>query len=90
MRRVTQIECETFEFLFEWFKALVTECGEIEKGSVRDAITAFQGEMQGFYANVKRICYGEDIRGQDFQVEGIGEFNHIIHIDVKNAAGSEI
>lgn len=89
-RRASRINSETFDCSFERFKALATECGEIDDGSVREAITILHGEMLGYYKNAERLDYGPNIRGLDFKVEGLGQFSHISHADAKNAVGSAI
>ena len=89
-RRAAAIGCENFECSFERFKALATECGEIDETSVREAITILQGEMHGFYKNARRVDYGPGIKGLDFSVDGLGEFENITHAEAKNAVGSAI
>ena len=89
-RRASAIGCETFDCSFARFKELVTECGEIKKSSVREAITILQGEMHGYYRNARREDYGLNVKGIDFLVEGLGEFENITHVEVKNPVGSAI
>lgn len=75
-RRAAAIGCENFECSFERFKAL--------------AIGILQGEMHGFYKNARRVDYGPGIKGLDFAVDGLGEFEHITHAEIQNAVGSAI
>jgi len=89
-RRAAAIDCENFECSFERFKALATECGEIDETIVREAITILQGEMHRFYKNARRVDYGPGIKGLDFAVDGLGEFKNITHAEAKNAVGSAI
>ena len=89
-RRASAIGCETFDCSFAQFKELVTECGEIKESGVREAITILQGEMQGYYKNARREDYGLNAKGPDFLVEGLGEFESITHVEVKNPVGSAI
>ena len=89
-RRASAIGCETFDCSFDRFKRLATECGEIQESGVREAITILQGEMQGYYKNARRIDYGPNVKGLDFAVDGLGEFENITHAEAKNAVGSAI
>ena len=82
--------CETFDCSFDRFKELATECGEIKESGVREAITILQGEMHGYYKNARRIDYGRNVKGLDFAVDGLGEFENITHAEAKNAVGSAI
>lgn len=79
-----------FECSFERFKELATECGEIKKSGVREAITILQGEMEGHYKNARRVNYGPNVKGLDFAVDGLGKFENITHAEAKNAVGSDI
>lgn len=45
---------------------------------------------RGYYENARRGDYGPGVRGPDFLVDGLGEFEHITHVEVKNPVGSEI
>ena len=58
--------------------------------TVREAISALQGEMLGYYKDTVRGHYGLGIQGPDFKVVGLGEYSHITHIEVKGPVGSEI
>ena len=58
--------------------------------TAREAITILQGEMEGYYTNARREDYGPGILGPDFLVDGIGEFENITHVEVKNPVGSAI
>ena len=89
-RRAAAIGCENFECSFERFKTLAMECGETDETSVREAITILQGEMHGFYKNARRVDYGPGIKGLDFSVDGLGEFENITHAEAKNAVDSAI
>jgi hypothetical protein len=89
-RRASAIGCETFDCSFDRFKELATECGETKENGVREAITILQGEMQGYYTNARREDYGQDIKGPDFIVEGLGNFQSITHVEIKNPVGSAI
>jgi len=89
-RRASAIGCETFDCSFDRFKGLATECGEIKESGVREAITILQGEMQGYYKNARRVDYGPNVKGLDFAVDGLGEFENITHAEAKNAVGSAI
>lgn len=89
-RRASAIGCETFDCSFDRFKELATECGEINDSSVREAITILQGEMHGYYKNARRLDYGPYVKGLDFAVDGLGEFENITHAEAKNAVGSAI
>ena len=82
--------CETFDCSFDRFKELATECGEIKESGVREAITILQGEMHGYYKNARRIDYGRNVKGLDFAVDGLGEFENITPSEAKNAVGSAI
>ena len=89
-RRASAIGCETFDCSFDRFKELATECGEINDSGVREAITILQGEMHGYYKNARRVDYGPNVKGLDFAVEGLGEFENITHAEAKDAVGSAI
>jgi len=89
-RRASAIGCETFDCSFDRFKGLVTECGEIKESGVREAITILSGEMNGYYKNARRVDYGPNVKGLDFAVDGLGEFENITHAEAKNAVGSAI
>ena len=89
-RRASAIGCENFDCSFERFKELATECSITDEGTVREAITILQGEMEGYYKNARRLNYGPSVKGLDFAVEGLGRFENITHADAKNAVGSAI
>ena len=89
-RRASEIGCTNFECSLERFKALATENGELTPGSAREAITILQGEMEGYYKNARREDYGTNVKGPDFLVEGLGKFENITHVEVKNPVGSAI
>lgn len=89
-RRASEIGCTDFECSLERFKALATENGKLTSGTAREAITILQGEMQGYYKNARREDYGLNVKGPDFLVEGLGEFENITHVEVKNPVGSAI
>ena len=84
------IDCENFDCSFERFEGLATECSESDTGSTREAITILEGEMRGYYRNARRHDYGPNVTGLDFVVEGLGEFDHITHVEVKGAVSSSI
>ena len=46
--------------------------------------------MRGYYKNARRVDYGNGIKGPDYAVDGIGEFDHITHVEIKGAVGSAI
>ena len=89
-RRASQIGCTDFECSLERFKALATENGQLTSGTAREAITILQGEMLGYYRNARRENYGVNITGPDFVVEGIGAYENITHVEIKNPVGSAI
>ena len=89
-RRASEIGCTDFECSLERFKALAMENGKLTSGTAREAITILQGEMQGYYRNARREDYGLNVKGPDFLVEGLGEFENITHVEVKNPVGSSI
>jgi hypothetical protein len=92
LRRAEQLECEYFESVcsFERFKSLATECGNVNQQTAREAITILQGEMHGYYVNARRVDYGPEIKGLDFAVDGLGQFENITHANTKNGVGSVI
>lgn len=89
-RRASVIGCSNFDCTFERFRALAVEGKAPTETSVREAISALQGEMLGYYKNTSRGNYGKGIAGPDFLVEGIGEYSHVTHLEVKNPVGSSI
>lgn len=89
-RRASVIGDGNFDCSFERFKNLATECSEPDTGSTREAITILEGEMRGYYRNARREDYGPNVTGLDFVVEGLGEFEHITHVEVKGAVSSSI
>ena len=89
-RRASEIGCTDFECSVERFKALATENGKLTGQGAREAITVLQGEMQGYYKNARREDYAVNVTGPDFLVEGLGEFDNITHVEVKNPVGSAI
>jgi hypothetical protein len=89
-RRASEIGCTGFECSLERFKALATENGELKDSTAREAITILQGEMQGYYTNARREDYGPGIKGPDFIVEGLGKFQNVTHVEIKNPVGSAI
>nr|QYB19232.1 hypothetical protein [Climaconeis cf. scalaris]QYB19345.1 hypothetical protein [Climaconeis cf. scalaris] len=88
--RASEIGCIDFEYSFERFKMLASENGKLTPGTAREAITVLQGEMLGFYSNVRRENSGIDVKGPDFIVEELGVFKNITHVEVKNPVGSAI
>lgn len=89
-RRASEIGCTDFECSLERFKDLATEDSELTSETAREAITILQGEMHGYYKNARREDYGLNVKGPDFLVEGLGEFENITHVEVKNPVGSAI
>lgn len=89
-RRASAIGCSNFDCTFERFRALAVEGKGPTETSVREAISALQGEMLGYSKNTSRGNYGKGIAGPDFLVEGIGKYNHVTHLEVKNPVGSSI
>ena len=88
--RASKIGCTDFKCSLERFKALATENGELTSTTAREAITILEGEMQGYYTNARREDYGLNVKGPDFVVEGLGEFQNITHVEVKNPVGLDI
>jgi hypothetical protein len=62
----------------------------LKSATAREAITIFQEEMHGYYTNARREDYGQDIKGPDFIVEGLGNFQSVTHVEIKNPVGSAI
>ena len=89
-RRAEKIGCTDFECSLERFRALATENGNLSSSTAREAISILQGEMLGFYKDASRENYGEDINGPDFLVTGLGKFENITHVEIKNPVGSAI
>lgn len=89
-RRASMIGCENFDCSFERFKGLATECGNFSLSTTREAITILEGEMRGYFKNARRGDYGPDVTGLDYRVEGLGEFDHITHVEIKGAVSSSI
>ena len=92
-RRASEIGCTNFECSIERFRALATENGKLTNITAREAITILQGEMHGYYTNARREdygLYGLNVTGLDFVVAGLGEFENITHVEVKNPVGSAI
>jgi hypothetical protein len=75
-------------YCLERFKALATENGELKSATALEAITILQGGMHGYYTNARREDYGQDIKGPDFIVEGLGNFQSVTHVEIKNPVGS--
>ncbi len=90
-RRASVIGCENFDCSFQRFKGLATECDEEpDTTTTREAITVLEGEMRGYYKNARREDYGPNVKGPDFVVDGVGEFEHITHAEVKGPVSSSI
>jgi len=89
-RRASVIDCGNFDCSFERFEGLATECGDPDTGLTREAISILEGEMRGYYRNARREDYGPNVTGPDFVVEGLREFDHITHVEVKGAVSSSI
>jgi hypothetical protein len=89
-RRASNIACDNFQCSFKRFEALATEGKTPTEGSIREAISALQGEMLGYYKNTVRGKYVKGIAGPDFIIEGLGDYSHITHLEVKNPVGSAI
>ena len=86
----SEIGCSDFECSLERFKALATENGKLTSKTARGAITILQGEMHDYYRNAAREDYGLNVKGPDFLVEGLGGFENITHVEVKNPVESAI
>jgi hypothetical protein len=89
-RRASEIGCTDFGCSLERFKALATENGELTDTTAREAITILQGEMHGYYTNARREDYDQDVKGPDFIAEGLGNFQSVTHVEIKNPVGSAI
>lgn len=89
-RRASVIGRTDFECSLERFKALATENGELTIIGAREAITVLQGEMQGYYTDARRENYGLNVKGPDFLVKGLGDFQNVTHVEIKNPVGSAI
>ena len=89
-RRASMIGCENFDCSFERFKGLAAECGNFTLSTTREAITILEGEMRGYFKNAHRGDYGPSVTGLDYVVEGLGEFAHITHVEIKGAVRSSI
>ena len=89
-RRALEIGCTDFKCSLERFKALATENNKLTSTTAREAITILQGEMHGYYENARRENYGLNVKGPDFIVEGLGNFQNVTHVEVKNPVGSAI
>lgn len=46
--------------------------------------------MHGYWRNSYREDYGPGVKGPDFVVEGLGDYQHITHLENKNPVGSKI
>ena len=46
--------------------------------------------IENAWCDVVRGRYGKGINGPDFIVEGLGDYSHITHIEIKNPVGSKI
>ncbi len=89
-RRASVIGCENFDCSFERFKGLAGECGNFTPSTTREAITILEGEMRGYFRNARRGDYGPNVAGLDYVVEGLGEFAHVTHVEIKGAVSSSI
>jgi len=97
LRRADQLGVKNFESRCspERFTALATECDKVNGGSIKEAVTILQGEMEGYYKDSTRLDYrkdknGPEVRAPDFAVKGRGKYRHITHADAKNIVGSGI
>ena len=88
-RRANKLGQTNFDCSFQIFKDLATdaELNQITPISAKEAISALNGEMLGYYTNARKIDYGEEVTGLDFMVDGIGKFQHITHLELKNPVG---
>ena len=89
-RRANIINNPEFQCSFDRFKELATECGKIKKRGIREAISALEGEMRGYFKDTYRINYGPNIKGPDFGVTGLGPWAGVTHLENKNPVSSEI
>ena len=89
-RRASVIGCGNFDCSFERFKGLAEECGNVTPSTTREAITILEGEMRGYYRNARREDYGPNVTGLYYVVEGLREFDHITHVEVKSTVSSSI
>ena len=89
-RRASVIGCQNFNCSFERFKDLAHECGNLTPSTTREAITILEGEMRGYYKNARRENYGPNVTGIDCVVEGLGQFAHVTHVEVKGPVSSSI
>lgn len=89
-RRTSEIGCTDFECSLERFKALATGNGKLRSTTAREDITIFQREMHDYYTNARREDYGLNVKGPDFIVEGLGNFQNVTHVEIKNPVGSAI
>lgn len=87
-RRAQAIGNKNFHCSFQRFQALAQEGTQISEITVREAISALQGEMLGYYKDTVRGNFG--VAGPDFKVVGLGKFSHITHLEIKNPVGSAI
>lgn len=67
-----------------------TENGEFSNVTAREAITILHDEMEGFYKNAQGEEYSLDVKGPDFRVKELGDFQNITHVEIKNPVGSAI
>nr|YP_010472455.1 hypothetical protein N4L43_pgp054 [Pleurosigma intermedium]UVG42066.1 hypothetical protein [Pleurosigma intermedium] len=88
--RASVIGYENFDCSFKRFKDLAVKCGNCITLTTREAITFLEGEMRGYYKNSRHEDYGPNVTGLDFVVEGLGEFDHITHVEIKGAVSSKI
>jgi hypothetical protein len=89
-RRAEAIGAVDFQCSYQRFVELSTENGEFTRQGAREALSALQGEIEGFYKNVRRENYGEGISGPDFVIDGIGKYANKTHIDTKGPVSSVI
>ena len=89
--RTSEIVCTDFECSLERFKTLATENSKLTSGTAREYIMIFQIEIQSYYINAWCEDYGLNVKNLNFLLKKqLGEFENIIHVEVKNAFGSAI
>jgi hypothetical protein len=76
---------------FERFETLSKENGQLSKRSAREGLSvAHAEEGYNWFKNAFRENYGENINGIDYRATGIGEYEYITHVEIKNPVGVDI